>query len=130
MAMFTSISERRRGHHAAPMRLRTNPILDAFRDIDDPDDPWGDAMLQLGAIGDVMGMRLETGEALRMDIPAELEYTLEAIGFGIQGHGEDRWPTLIETTFYSPMLRFLWLHHAYAVTERRESFARMLGLDY
>lgn len=127
---FTSISEHRRSHHDAPMVLEENPILDTLRDIDDPTDPWGDAAMQLGAIEDVMGMTLDHGEEIQRDISAEFGYVLGAIGFGIAGHGEDHWPTLVETTAYDPWLRRAWLDHAYEVTARRESFARLLGLDY
>lgn len=127
---FTSIDVRRREHQESVPTRTTNPILDALRDIDDPTDPWGDAMIQLGALEDVMEMSLEWGEEIKRDISAEFDYILGAIGFGIQGHGEDKWPTLIETTFYDPWLRRQWLSHAYEVTSRRESFARLLGEDY
>lgn len=128
---FTSIDRFRRGPNAdTPQRLPVNPILDALRDIDDPTDPWGDAIQQQGAIFDVMSMSLEWDEEITRDISAEFEYVVNAIGFGIAGHGEDKWPTLVETTFYDPWLRRQWLQHAYAVTDRRESFARLLGLDY
>lgn len=128
--LFTSISEHRRVCHAQPMRLTPNPILDAFRDLDDPSDPWGDAMGQLGALEDAMGMTLETGATIERDPSSQLDYLLEAIGFGIQGHGQDAWPTLLQTTAYDPTLRAEWLAHAYRVTNRRASYAESLGLDY
>lgn len=111
----------------------TNPILDYLRDGDDDYDPWGSAMLVLGALLDVNGCGLEHGEEVIGDLCFERETILEALGFGIKGPADDgpyTWPTLTETTAYDPAIRQAWLDHATAVYERRESFARLMGRSY